>query len=187
MKSEINEDIFYVQQFIGGEEQGFKMLVNKYQNNLLNLAYSLTGYCHESEDIVQEVFFKVYRNLKFFKQRCRFSTWLYRITVNTSYDFLRRKRIFKSREGSLVDEIADNRNNPREKLLEKQREDLLNRALSKVPFKYRAALIFKDIEGLSYVRIARVLHCRIGTVESRIYRARQILKKELLKHKEDII
>lgn len=176
----MNDDNLYVQRFLEGEEKGFEALVRKYQDRVLNIVYSLVGRNNESEDISQDVFLKVYHGLKSFKQQSQFSTWLYRIVVNTTYDALRKRRNFVYDDG-ILEEKADNRDGPNDLLLRSEKETMIQDALGKIPVKYRTALVLKDIEGLSYIEISRVLCCRIGTVESRIYRARQFLKEELLK------
>jgi len=176
----MNEDNLYIEQFLNGEEKGFEMLVRKYQDRALNIVYSLIGRDRESEDITQEAFLKVYRSLRSFRQRCRFSTWFYRIVVNMTYDFLRRRQNFLSNEGVLKRSVASSAS-PRDALFRKEKEQMIQEALERVPLKFRVALVLKDIEGLSYIEIARVLRCSIGTVESKIYRARQFLKAELLK------
>ncbi len=181
MKTQMNEDNLYIEQFLNGEEKGFEMLVRKYQNRVLNIVYSLIGRDRENEDIAQEVFLKVYHSLRSFRQRCQFSTWLYRIVVNTTYDFLRRRRNFVSDEG-ILERSAATYEGPKDALLMKEKEAMVQKALVNIPIIYRTAVVLKDIEGLSYIEISRVLRCSIGTVESRIYRARQLLKEELLKH-----
>jgi len=180
MENKMNEDSLYIERFLSGENSAFEALVRKYQNRVLNIVYSLIGKDRESEDIVQDVFLKVYHGLESFNGRSRFSTWLYRITVNTTYDFLRRRRRFISDELT-IEKTASGYGGPQEELLEKEKQELLKKALGNVPLKYRAALVLRDIEGLDYATIAQVLHCRLGTVESRIYRGRQILKQELFR------
>ncbi|MFA4988354.1 MAG: sigma-70 family RNA polymerase sigma factor [Candidatus Omnitrophota bacterium] len=179
MEERLEEDSSYIIQFLSGEEAGFEALVRKYQDKVLNIVYSFIRHDAESEDIVQEVFLKVYRSLESFKGRSAFPTWLYRITVNTVYDFLRKRRGFL--RGQLTEESVYPGSGPRESLLEKEKERTVSRALAAVPFKFRAAVVLKDIEGLSYAEISEVLRCGIGTVESRIFRARQMLKREILK------
>jgi len=182
----MNADNYYIEEFLAGRSQGFDALVKKYQNNILNIVYSLIGQDRESEDIAQEVFLKVYHNLKSFRKQSQFSTWLYRITVNTTYDFLRRRKNLVSDDaaleaGSIVRGI------PQEALLTKERDIMVRKALKSVPIKYRTTLVLKDVEGLSYAEISKVLSCSIGTVESRIYRARQFLKAELLRFGGELI
>ncbi len=181
----MNEDGLYIKQFLSGEKEGFEILVRKYQDRVLNIVYSLIRRDMESEDIMQEVFLKAYRNLKFFRQESQFSTWLYRIVVNTTYDFLRKRKGFVRNEG-ILDTNTDV-DGPRDALLAKEKEIMIQDLLLSVPFKFRSALVLKDIEGLSYVEISRILCCSIGTVESRIHRARLFLKKRLLRSGGDLI
>ncbi len=176
----MNDDIDHIAQFLQGEQTGFEKLVRKYQNRVLNIIYSLIGTDRESEDIAQEVFLKVYYGLKSFRREAHFSTWLYRMTVNMTYDFLRRRKPVVNDE-SAVDRLAARDADPRQALAAKERAVLLQKAMENVPLHYRSALVLKDIEGLSYEQIAKVLHCRIGTVESKIYRARQFLRQNLLR------
>jgi RNA polymerase sigma-70 factor (ECF subfamily) len=178
----MNEDILCIDRFLKGEERGFEELVRRYQDRVLNIVRSLTGKDAESEDIAQEVFMKVYYGLKSFKKDSRFSTWLYRITVNTTYSFRRGKKVFF--EGAeALENSPDPRKDPGVALLAKEREAMLRKAMDDVPINFRTALVLKDVEGLSYTEISEVLGCRIGTVESRIYRARQFLRESLLKLK----
>ena len=176
----MDEDILYIEQFLGGDEKGFEMLVRKYQDRVLNIVHSLIGKDGESEDIAQEVFLKVYNNLRTFRGHSQFSTWLYRIVVNAVYGFTRGRGKMVNDEGAIKNSATAYKG-PRDNLIIKEREALLNKALENVPINFKTALIFKDIEGLSYIEISKILCCSIGTVESRIYRARQFLKGELLK------
>ena len=175
----MDEDLGLINKFKAGQMEGFEMLVKKYHNRLVNIANSLTGNTSDAEDIAQEAFLKVYRNLNDFRNQARFSSWLYRITLNTAYDHLRKN---KHRNASLDEmdysNISDNK--PREDVLAKE---TLRKALDKIPFGFRSALILKEIEGLSYEEIAQTLKIRLGTVESRIFRARRMLKN-LLTRKE---
>lgn len=180
MANQMEEDILYIDQFLGGQIKGFEALVRKYQNRVLNIVYSLIGRDQESEDIMQEVFMKAYRHLEGFKKSSQFLTWLYRITVNTTYDFLRKRKYLVNDEEQLGSS-ASGEPSPREDLLARERDVIIQNALGKIPLKFRAAVVLKDIEDLNYQQIAQILHCRIGTVESKIYRGRQFLKAELLK------
>jgi len=173
-----DQDSLFIRQFLEGEEKGFEDLVRKYQNSVLNIVYSLIGRDRESEDISQEVFLKVYHNLGSFRQRCRFSTWLYRIAVNTVYDLLRRRKNLSSDESAVENSVYGGKN-AQEILVERENKQLIRRALANIPVKYRSALVLKDIAGMSYREISGVLRCGIGTVESRIFRGRQFLKEEL--------
>lgn len=175
----MSEDITYIDRFLEGDEKGFDMLVMKYHNRALNIVYSLIGRDAESEDIVQEAFCRVYNSLRSFKKSSSFGTWFYRIVVNMTYDFLRKRRKIVVNDNVTENAVSD-APGPDDLLIIKERERIVNRALTAVPMKFRTALVLKDIEGLSYRTIAEVLKCSIGTVESKIYRARQFLKKEMI-------
>jgi RNA polymerase sigma-70 factor (ECF subfamily) len=173
----MDQDLEYINRFKSGDLGGFEMLVKKYQNKALNIAYSFTSNIASAEDIAQEAFIKIYRNLKDFRAESKFSSWLYRIVVNSAYDFLRRnKHENLSLEDPGFEEPVDKRQS--EDILAKE---LVSYALDKVPFAYRSAIILREVEGLSYQEIGKVLKIGIGTVESRIFRARQMLKEILVK------
>ncbi len=123
-------------------------------------------------------FFKGVSGLAGFRREAHFSTWLYRMTVNMTYDFLRRRRKIVSNDGVIEQYPAKNAD-PQQALTDKEQALMLDEALRQVPLQYRTALILKDIEGFSYAEIAGILRCRIGTVESKIYRARQSLRQNL--------
>jgi len=173
----MDQDLICIEKFKSGDMEGFEMLVKKYQNMVINIVRSLTGNAHDAEDLAQEVFMKVYHNIGKFRGESKFSSWLYRVTVNSTYDHLRRS---KQKISSLDEfdnfDIADTREN--QDILAKE---LVQQALTKVPYEYRSALVLKEIEGLSYQEIAESLKISIGTVESRIFRGRQILKEILIK------
>ena len=172
----MEEDLALIAKFKEGNMEGFEMLVKKYHNRIINIAHSLAANRNDAEDIAQEVFLKIYHTLHGFKAQAKFSSWLYRITVNAAYDYLRKN---KHKTTSLDDidyaNISDNRN--REDMLAKE---AIQGALNKIPFDFRTTLVLKEIEGLSYQEIAEALKISIGTVESRIFRARQMLKKLLI-------
>ena len=129
------------------------------------------------DDIAQEVFITVYRNLKYFRFESQFTTWLYRITVNRCKDYLRKMNVRKIftplEEGSEITEFSTPvENNDVSKIVMD--------AISKLPVKLRMPLILKDIEGFSYQEISETLKCEMGTTKSRIFRGRERLK-EILK------
>jgi len=171
----MNEDNKLIQRFKNGELEAFEMLVKKYQNTAINIAYSLIGNRADAEDIAQESFIKVYRNINSFREEAKFSSWLYRIVVNNAYDFLRHKK-----DTVALDEIGDISSGLKESedVLTKE---LIKDALAKIPFEYRSTLTLREIQGLSYEEIAQVLKIGIGTVESRLFRGRTMLKDILIK------
>ena len=174
----MEDDICLLERFLNGEHVAFEQLVRKYQDTVLNIVYSLVGRDREAEDIVQEVFLKVYAHAGSFRRDAQFSTWIYRIAVNMTYDFLRRRKNTVSDEAALENTPTSGAN-PQEALCGKERDALIRKAMAGIPFAYRSALVLRDVEGLEYAQIAKVLKCGIGTVESRIFRARQFLKEQL--------
>ncbi|MFA5069195.1 MAG: sigma-70 family RNA polymerase sigma factor [Candidatus Omnitrophota bacterium] len=171
----MKKDILYIDCFLAGDITGFERLVQKYQDSALNIVHSLIGRDGESEDIAQEAFLRVYRNLKGFNRNSSFSTWFYRIVVNLTYDFLRKRRNIVLDENAVKESVSAQAD-PRQEMSLKEKRQVVQKALEGVPAKFRVALVLKDIEGLSYKDISRILRCSIGTVESKIYRARQCLR-----------
>jgi RNA polymerase sigma-70 factor (ECF subfamily) len=177
-------DSSLIEIFNSGDRRGFEILLKKYQNRVANIAYSLTGQKDSVDDIAQEVFIKVYQNLASFRKKAKFSTWLYRITVNTSYNYLKKKKRWVpldslDSDSSDFSQSPDYGNLSSKELEHRENQQLLKRAIENLPFKYRSVIILKEIEGLSYKDIAKSLRCRIGTVESRLFRARRLLRKAL--------
>lgn len=168
------EDEVLIERFLSGDEEGFAMLVRKYQDRVANIIYSLTDQRRNADDIAQEVFIKVYNGLRWFKKKSEFTTWLYRITVNTTYNYIKKEERLVP-----VDAIEQTERSSWPQLESREKQELVNRALKKLPFNFRSAIVLKEIEGLSYKDIAKSLGCRIGTVESRLFRARQMLRRML--------
>lgn len=169
----MEEDLALITRFKAGEMEAFEMLVKKYHNQIINTIFPLVGNVHDAEDITQEVFFKIYHRLDSFRAQAKFSSWLYRVSMNSAYDFLRKqKHKTISLENIDYADISDGKKP--ENIFTK---DLVQDALNKIPFEFRTVIVLKEIDGLSYREIAEILKIRIGTVESRIYRARSMLKK----------
>ena len=122
----MNEEMTCIERFLAGENEGFEILVKKYQDRVLNIVYSLVGQDREAEDIMQEVFLKVYDGLKGFRHKSQFSTWLYRITVNTTYDFLRKRKNLV--EEAFLDKIAAFYGRPDDALLLEEKEEMVQEA-----------------------------------------------------------
>lgn len=175
MEDEIEQEQL-VKQCKEGNISSFERLVNQYNTRVSNIIYQMLGSSSDVDDLAQEVFIKIYQHIKYFKEESKFSTWLYRITVNTVIDYFRKQ---KHRKTVPLDEIepvpaAEKKDNS-------ELKKLLQEEIKKLPVKYRTILILKDIEGLSYNEISKVLKCRIGTVESRLFRAREALREKLEK------
>jgi RNA polymerase sigma-70 factor (ECF subfamily) len=172
----IDDDYSIIRQFVDGDKSVFQILVKRHKEKVRNVIYITMNNSSLVDDIAQDVFITVYRNLKHFRFESQFTTWLYRITVNRCKDYLRkmnvRKIFFPIEEGSEVSEyptpIEDN-----------DVSKIVMDAISKLPVKLRMPLILKDIEGFSYQEISETLKCEMGTVKSRIFRGREKLKEIL--------
>jgi len=166
-----------------GDQEALKEIFDKYHEKVYRIAYGVVRQREEALDIVQEVFIKLFRSIKNFKGRSRFYTYLYRMVMNTAIDHARKtgKQLISSldEEGSFEpsDEVEKG---PERILLQKELEERVKRAMDKLPAEQKAALIFRDVEGLSYQEIAEAMGCSIGTVMSRLHYGRKRMQ-ELLK------
>ncbi len=166
-----------------GDENAFAVLVKKYKIKVFNLAFSLTRDRDVADDLAQEAFIKAYYALPRFQLKSGFGTWLYRITVNHVRDYLRKKSrvsqisIDSIKESAVLKE--DEEMKKEELLTEEQRRKLLHKTLLTLPEKHQAILSLRDIQGFSYEEIAKILKISPGTVDSRIHRARKLLRKKL--------
>jgi len=172
----IDDDYSIIRQFIDGDKSAFQILVKRHKEKVRNIIYMTMNNSALVDDIAQDVFMTVYRNLKHFRFESQFTTWLYRITVNRCKDYLRKmnvRRIFSPiEEGSEISEYpAPVESNDISRIV--------TDAISKLPVKLRMPLILKDIEGFSYQEISETLNCEMGTVKSRIFRGREKLKEIL--------
>jgi len=170
-----------VKRFKNGEKAAFEELVLKYQDRIYNLCRHMLGNIHDAEDAAQDTFIKAYHNLDNFRPEASFYTWLYRIAVNTCLDY-KKKPFFGSfftktdEAEEFIDEPASDRPSPERLYESKQIGHTLHNGIKKLPSKLRTAIVLKEIEGLSYEEIADILEISIGTVKSRISRAREELR-----------
>lgn len=171
-----------------GDKHAFELLVAKYQRRLGRLISRFVRDAAEAEDVTQDAFIKAYRALPAFRGDSAFYTWLYRIGINTAKNHLlalgRRAPTsthFDSEESeefedaSLLHEVAT----PENELMSKQVIEVVNSSLQQLPDDLRMALTLREIEGLSYEEIAAVMNCPVGTVRSRIFRAREAVASNL--------
>jgi RNA polymerase sigma-70 factor (ECF subfamily) len=171
-----------------GDKQAFGLLVSKYQRKLVRLLSRLIRDAAEVEDVAQEAFIKAYRALPSFRGESAFYTWLYRIGINTAKNYLvsqgRRAPTtteFDSEEAESFDDGEQLRdsNTPERMLQSKQIGETVNSAMDALPEELRTAIALREIEGLSYEDIAGIMDCPIGTVRSRIFRAREAIAEKL--------
>ncbi|MBI4755141.1 MAG: RNA polymerase sigma factor RpoE [Betaproteobacteria bacterium] len=171
-----------------GDKQAFGLLVSKYQRKLVRLLSRLIRNPAEVEDVAQEAFIKAYRALPSFRGDSAFYTWLYRIGVNTAKNYLvsqgRRAPTsteFDSEEAESFEDGGQLRdiNTPERVLMSKQIGETVNSAMEALPEELRTAISLREIEGLSYEEISQIMECPIGTVRSRIFRAREAIAEKL--------
>ena len=171
-----------------GDSRAFELLVSKYQRRLTRLLFRFVKDEHEVNDVAQEAFIKAYRALPNFRGDSAFYTWLYRIAINTAKNFLvvnGRQPVIQGSlatdEGELLDlteQMPDYRT-PETDLLNREIIQTVDAAVAGLPEELRQAITLREMEGLSYEEIAQTMNCPIGTVRSRIFRAREVIAKEL--------
>lgn len=186
--SERDIDQQLVERVQRGDKAAFNLLVVKYQRKIFRLLSRLIRDQAEIEDVAQEAFIKAYRALPNFRGESAFYTWLYRIAINTAKNYLvsQGRRAPTSTPTDIEDaETFDDSdhlrdlNTPDSMLVTKQVGEAVNRAIDRLPADLRTAIVLRELEGLSYEEIAESMQCPIGTVRSRIFRAREAIASEL--------
>jgi RNA polymerase sigma-70 factor (ECF subfamily) len=166
-----------------GDPDALKEIFDQYHKKVYRIAYGVVRQREEALDIVQEVFIKLYRSIRSFKGKSKFYTYLYRMTMNTAIDHSRKmgRSPFSSLEGMEGFQPSEGiERRPDSILFHKELEERLKVALEKLPTDQKTALIFREVEELSYQEIAETMGCSIGTVMSRLHYARKRIQ-ELLK------
>ena len=172
-----------VRKVLGGDANAFETLVLEYEKNVYNIALRMMGNSEDAADMTQEAFIKAYNSLQSFRGDSKFSVWLYRIVSNVCLDFLRSKNRRPTVSLSVEDDdgedaqldVADESQSPELLLDRKLTRDSVRRGLDSLPPDYRQILLLREIQGLSYDEIAQALSLEVGTVKSRIFRARKRL------------
>jgi RNA polymerase sigma-70 factor (ECF subfamily) len=177
-----------ISRFQHGEIHAFELIVERYKDQLLNFVYRFLGSQEQAEDILQETFLRVYRNRHAYRRVAKFSTWIYTIAGNLARTELRkrnRRRLFSISDMGVEDkdyEVADEVFNPESYVDTILHEEVIQREINNLSPKFREVIILRDIQELSYEEIAKVLRIPIGTVKSRVNRARLRLQTQLKKH-----
>lgn len=176
-----------------GDMQSFEELIYQYEKKVYNVALRVFKNPEDAKDISQDVFIKIYKNLDKFDNKSSFSTWIYRITTNTCIDELRKRKgketvsinnDIEDDEGRFKREFADNEPTPEEKVISKEGESEIIKSMNTLSDEHRTIIVMRDIEGLSYTEISEIIGVSIGTVKSRISRARLQLKNIILKREQ---
>ncbi len=190
-KHSASKDTLLIRDFIEGDSRAFDQLVLRHKDRVFNLCYGFFNDYQEANDIAQEIFIKVFRSIKKFRQESSFSTWLYRIAVNTcknrikslEYRFTKWRKSIDNpsaqKEDSATMEIQNGSMSPSERLEQKERSSIVRGAINSLANGKKTMILLRDIEGLSYEEIAKITGLNIGTVRSKLSRARNDLRAKL--------
>ncbi|MBK7865848.1 MAG: sigma-70 family RNA polymerase sigma factor [Ignavibacteriales bacterium] len=182
----LKDDFSLIKAFNEGEETAFNDLVNRHKEKVRNLIYLNLGATSSIDDISQEVFLSVYRKLSHFRFQSQFTTWLYTITINKIRDHIRKQKIMSVFSAFSSDD-TENVVEPGSFKENFDVNEMVRDAVAKLPRKLKEPLILRDFEGMSYQEISDATGCEIGTIKSRIFRARESLKKMLQPWREELL
>lgn len=168
-----------IKQVQNGNIEAYGLLIERYKNLIFNLIFKYTNCYEDSQDIAQEVFIKVYKQIHTFKYQSKISTWLYRIATNSCIDWDRKRRK-EWNNISLVDEMAaDHDEGPEAQIIFSEQKEFIRDIINKMPEKYKLLLILYHFQDLKYKEISEILDIPEKTIETRLYRARKHIKKEV--------
>jgi len=184
-------DLGLVKRAKSGDYQAFDLLVLKYQSRLISTAFKFVKDVQIAEDIVQDSFIKAFKALESFREDSSFYTWIYRITVNTSKNFL----VSKKRKSELLNsDLSEEASyeiepvetySPEDLLQATQLKKVITETIDQLGEDTRTALTLRELDGLSYEQIADVVNCPVGTVRSRIFRVREVIDEAISQYKQD--
>ncbi len=191
----MNDTRLLVRKAQSNDLSAFEELVNLYQNRVYGLCIHLSGNPDDAQDLAQEAFIRAYKALGRFRNEADFGTWIHRITVNVWLNMQRKNNgrqavsldePYQSNDGgSLQREVAALDGDPIQELEEKEFRGLVRKVLEDLTEEHRAVLVLREIEGYSYEEISRMLNCSLGTVKSRLSRAREVMRRELTKRSRE--
>ncbi len=189
----MQQEMELVKRAQSGDVAAFESLIEDYQKRIFSIAYRMIQHQEDAADLTQEVILKIFKNLDKFKGDSKFSTWVYRIATNTCLDEIKKSRRrttysldkeIETEEGSMAAELPDTAPGPEEEAERKDIKKAVYAAIGQLGQEHKQVIVLRDLQGLSYEEIAEILHCSVGTVKSRISRARGNLKKLLAKNRE---
>ena len=167
----------------GGDPEAFNRLMERHERRMYAVALRMCANREDAQDCLQEAMLRVYRSIGGFKGEASFSTWVYRITMNTCLDELRRR---KNKQSSSLDDLldegwapADDRSSPEKHAVRAETARALRQTIQELPEDMRAAVVLRDIQGYTYEEIAGILETNVGTIKSRISRGREKLREKM--------
>lgn len=178
-----------------GDVQAFEELVIKYEKKVYTIAYKYMGNHEDASDLAQEAFIKAYQAIGGFRQDAAFSTWIGRIVANKCLDELRKRKRYPvdslddevaTEEGSVQRELPATDATPEERLEQQETAAYLQGLIDNLKPEYKAVVILREMEGYSYEEISRELDCSLGTIKSRLSRARRYLKEQIIKGRKEV-
>jgi RNA polymerase sigma-70 factor (ECF subfamily) len=182
----IRTDEELVTRATAGDLESFNQLVSRWERPIYALAYRTLGREEDARDVVQEAFLRAFRGLRGFKGEAKFSSWLYRITLNLCRDWIRKERrapIVQVPEGSDPIDLADSQASPVESVEElvarREMSHAVSKAMAELPDEQRTAIMLKEYHGLTFQEIAEMLDCPLSTVKTRLYQGLSVLRRRL--------
>jgi len=182
-----NPEKSVIKRALEGDQRAYAEILARYRGSIYNMLYKMVRNREETEDLVQEAFIKAFSALATFNEEYAFSTWLFKIAINNSIDHFRKKKLrtfsmdmpIESKDGQIKREFSDSSFLPDDPLLSKEKNRLIEEAIASLPEKYRISIVLRHHEEKSYEEISQILGIPLGTVKARIFRAREMLKKQL--------
>lgn len=191
-----SDEARFIERAKQGDVEAFESLIGQYERKVYNLAYKLTGNPEDASDMAQEAFVRVYTKLGDFRGDSSFVTWLFQITANVCRDELRRRvrqrttsidETVEGDEGEMTRQFADTGDGPEQALDRQEAQRLVRAAMATLEPEHQEVLMLRDFQDLSYEQIRDILNCSLGTVKSRLNRARNALKDTLLRAERELL
>jgi RNA polymerase sigma-70 factor (ECF subfamily) len=188
----IRTDEELVARATAGDMEAFNQLVSRWERPIFALAFRTLGREEDARDVVQDAFLRAYRGLRGFKGEAKFSSWLYRITLNLCRDWIRRERrapVVQVPEGVAAEDLADTHAAPTESVEElvarREMSRAVARAMAELPEEQRTAILLKEYHGLTFQEIADQLNCPLSTVKTRLYQGLSVLRRRLERQQKE--
>lgn len=170
-----------------GDQRAFAEIVELYKDKIFHLGYRMLSNRHEAEDVVQETFLRVYKNLDRYDQKQKFSTWIYRIGTNLCIDRLRKRKPSYSLDAELNDQdgtdgyalLPGDERTPESEYLLSETQKLIHQAIDSLPDKYKTVMVLRYLQELSLQEISEVMDMPVTTIKTRVHRGREFLRKKL--------